>query len=162
MQGNNAVRSAGSEFTEEPVSGVRSVSNDRTVWIQLIAEVQRIARLTCRGVPEHIRADVESAAMVGLMEAKRQLRRRRPRALSQNVNVHVRNALLAEIEQFDPKSVHYEQLTEAANDCLPVTKRIPELSGAANEEIASNEHWFMPGPSENDLSPPDDAASVDA
>src|SRR5690606_15002965 len=58
------------EFDDAPLSGVR-MRKPLPMWRMLIGEVQEQARVTCRDVPDHVRADVESAAMVGLMEAIR-------------------------------------------------------------------------------------------
>lgn len=53
------------DFGQEPLSGVRVKRDDGSVWEELIDEVRHMAHLACRNVPQHVRADVESAAMVG-------------------------------------------------------------------------------------------------
>jgi len=119
MRGKAAVRAevqAGVEFGEEPLSGVRAKSDHGSVWEELVGEVQRMAHLACRDVPQHVRADVESAAMVGLMEAVRDFEEVDPEHFQRYVEARVWSALQAEADHFDPESSRTGQLTRPAND----------------------------------------------
>lgn len=74
-------------------------------WIDnLVREVQKLARLACKNVPEHVRTDVESAAMVGLMEALRHFEEMDALHFRRYLQVRVRGAIRDEARHFDPLS----------------------------------------------------------
>lgn len=77
---------------------------DESLIADLIREVQRIARVACKGVPEHVRVDIESAAMVGLVEALRHFEQMDPEHFRRYLQVRVRGALVDEARHFDPLS----------------------------------------------------------
>lgn len=83
-----------------PVSGVRTKSR----LTELMREVQRVAHDVCRRVPEHVREDVESAAMLGLMEALRHVDEMNADQFTTYLHACVREALRAEAQHFDPLS----------------------------------------------------------
>src|SRR5690606_14129511 len=125
------------EFEEAPLSGVR-VRRAEPVWQTLIGEVREQARMTCRDVPDHVRADVESAAMVGLMEAIRDFDEVEPEHFEHYVRARVLDAIYAEAAHFVPESSRNAKRPRAANDNAEALAR----HGEARDEMAPlSERW---------------------
>ena len=108
MRGSTAAEER-AEVYEDPRSGVAWTHDDRS-WSDLIEYVERAARIACLGVSEHVRADVESAAMIGLMEAAREFGSITAPEFRRFLNERVRQAVLSELEHFAPVSRRSEQL----------------------------------------------------
>lgn len=126
------------EFSEEPVSGVRLKRNDNSLWQELIEEVQRIAHAACANVPQHVRADIESAAMVGLMEAVRDFDQIEPGHFDQYVKARVWRALQSEAERFEPESTRTGQLLRPASDSVPASRAL------ARGVTSEGDRWSVP------------------
>lgn len=106
---------------EDPTSGVAWKLDERS-WSELIRYVERAARVACIGVPEHVRADVESAAMVGLMEAAREFDSITAPEFRSYLNERVQVAVLSELEHFAPIS-HRAPQVDGARERAPSSLR---------------------------------------
>lgn len=136
MRSMNAVATYEEEMASEcaaPESGVR----DKSLLSNLMQEVRQLARAACRKVPEHVREDVESAAMVGLMEALRHLDEMTPDQFRRYLSVQVQGALRAEVQHFDPLSrperLMVREVERITNEYCKRFGQSPELSRVAAE-----------------------------
>ncbi len=89
--------------SDTPRAAEPSISEEQGLR-QLVADVRDTARKICQRVPETVRADAESAAMVGLMEAVRRLEDADPAYFLNYLRVRVRGAIRDETRRFDPLS----------------------------------------------------------
>lgn len=116
-----------------PVSGVRAKSR----LTELMREVQEVAHDVCRRVPEHVREDVESAAMLGLMEALRYVDEMSVDEFTTYMHACVREALRAEAQHFDPLSRVERHLVRRVEFAVDEYRRRhgkePELAVVARE-----------------------------
>lgn len=127
------------EFDDAPLSGVR-MRKPLPMWRMLIGEVQEQARVTCRDVPDHVRADVESAAMVGLMEAIRDFDEVEPEHFEHYVRARVLEAMSEEAAHFVPES------SRNVKRSLPANDNAASRHEEARNEIASlSERWESEG-----------------
>jgi RNA polymerase sigma factor FliA len=94
------------------------------LWLDdLVREVQKLARLACKSVPQHVRADVESAAMVGLMEALRHFEEMDSGHFRRYLQVRVRGAIRDEARHFDPLSRAERRLVRKVERILQQHKK---------------------------------------
>lgn len=112
-----------------------AMPQEESLVADLIREVQRIARVACKGVPEHVRVDVESAAMVGLMEALRHFEQMDPEHFRRYLHVRVRGALVDEARHFDPLSRSerrwVRRVEQATDDYRKAHGHSPEMADLA-------------------------------
>jgi RNA polymerase sigma factor FliA len=76
----------------------------------LIENVRRTARRVCRSLPQTVRADAESAAMVGLVEALRHFGELENDHFQNYLKLRVRGAIRDEARRFDPLSRRLREL----------------------------------------------------
>lgn len=118
---------------EAPESGVR----DKSLLSNLMQEVRQIASLACRKVPDHVREDVESAAMLGLMEALRHLDEMTPDQFRRYLGARVQGALRAEAQHFDPLSrterLMVQRVERITTEYRKAYGQNPEISRVARE-----------------------------
>lgn len=134
MRSMNAVANDETMFdSSAPESGVR----DKSLLSNLMQEVRQLARIACRKVPEHVREDVESAAMVGLMEALRHLDEMTPDQFRRYLGAQVQGALRAEVQHFDPLSrperLMVRQVERITDEYRQRYGQAPEIAAVARE-----------------------------
>ncbi len=127
------------EFEAAPASGVTWRGEAESLWGELIDEVERMTLRLCAGVPEHVRCDVESAAMVGLMEAVRQCDLADTPKFRENLSLRVQDAILAELAHFEPISTR-GAIPRLVKEDGPASQNSAALAGEGDGWPA-DEHW---------------------
>jgi RNA polymerase sigma factor for flagellar operon FliA len=148
-------------FDQPPSDAGHDAAQDEALVHDLIHEVQQLARLACKGVPSHLRADMESAAMVGLMEALRHFEDMDPDHFRRYLQVRVRGAIRDEARHFDPLSrterLLVRQVERVTEEYRKVRGRAPDTHELALElKCDEDDCWNALELSEFAISPIDD------